>query len=222
MKTVELFLKKGKLVENGKIDESDEELSKGSNKVLITVHNTGIPNTPSLSTRDAEFEDGPEYVFEDQYKVNNEEYLTTFFRGNAYGRFYVEVEVTSVTKPTKAAKVIQKLISRVSESTFGLVPGGEIITSAVKTIGSSLVELIGTEDKIQVLGHGVEGIDVDNLPNEIEIPLIVPKDVKMTKVSYEPRIGQQKRKDRAIRNFQKKKLKADTPNGSITLGIKSV
>lgn len=220
MKSIELSLLKGRLTENGKIDENGEELSKGSNKILVTLHNVEKPLKSIISTRDAEFEDGNEYVFSEQY--DEEPYLSTTFRGEVYESSYIEVEVTSVVKATKAAKVIYKLLNGISESAIEMLPGGEIVTSVTKVISSSLFEILKPEDKIQVIGRGVEKIDLNKLNGEITIPLIVPKMVKMTKVTYEARVAQQKRKDRAIRKLHQLSLNEGVKNGFITLTILEV
>ena len=155
-----------------------------------------------ISSRDAEFKDSDEYVFVEEY--TEEPYLVTFFRDKVFDNFYLEVEVTSVTKPNKAAKFIYKLLNGVSEKAIGMIPGGDIVTSATKVVGSSLFELLKPEDKIQVIGRGLVLIELNNLTNNLNIPLKVPKDVKMTKVTYKSRIGIQKRKDKLIKKLRKK------------------
>lgn len=213
MKTIEILIKDGELLENGTIRNNE-----GNNKVLVSLHNSGIPNETLISSRDAEFEDGANYNFDDAFR--EEPHLSTLFRAKAYNKVYLEVEVTTIVNPTKAAKVLFKLLKGVSESAIDMIPGGDIVTAAAKIGAEALFKTIKPEDDVQIIGYGKAEIDVDDIKPEITLALKVPKDVRMTKTTYKPRLGQQK--GRGVRKFETETLAKDTPNGTITLIVKEV
>jgi hypothetical protein len=213
MKTVEILLKEARLQENGTIKQQE-----GNNKIFVTLHNSGVPNATLVSSREAGFEDENKMEFAEEYKDKPE--LLTLFRAHLYSKGYVEVEITSIVKPTKAAKVLYKLLSGVAGSAIGFIPGGDIVTAVAKIGSEAIFKTIKPEDDIQVIAHGRREIDPENLPAEITIDLKVPQKVKMSKVTYTEATVQSKGKK--IRKYSEQELAKDMENGTITLLLKEV
>ncbi len=198
----EISLKSVLVIENGTIKDE-----KGNNALMISLFNPDIGKTCVVSTRHLELEDNVELDYsKEHYKKK------ILFKESILFDTYIEVELTSISKPAKLNQLLFKGLKAAISKVDKIIPNGTI-TGAVKKSSETLFDLIEPKDEIEIIGRQELRIPEDYDKDELHFNLQVPKKIELKKVS----------KNEDGNNLKTTKtLNEGFTNGHIILGIKKL
>jgi len=102
------------------------------------------------------------------------------FKTPIRGKAKLTIEAASVDKNSDAEKFFSKLFESLFGAVLGVWTGGfgsAYVGAITKVVGASLIDLVGHDDDVDIIGKASMMIDSESLPENIELDLVVEKDV---------------------------------------------
>ena len=169
----EIKLKSIKVIENGTYEQE-----KGLNAVIAALHYPSPGKVGVITTRKCQLEDNVQYDYTTEDPI-----LQYLFKEEILDSAILEIEITSTRKSSNLLKFLHSLLKTISNVALdSVLPGGSIVTAAVKTTSESVFELISPKDKIAIIGRAIWELKEDMDDGDLPLNLKVPKGLKMNKV----------------------------------------
>lgn len=143
------------------------------------------------------------------------------FKTPLRGKAKLSIEAVSIDKDSDGEKFLKSLFKSVFGAALGVWTGGfgnAYVGALTKTIGSSIVDLIGEDDDIDIIGRASSILDSENLPDEISLVLKVEKPVVEKKYIS---VGQGPLSKRRHRTISKTVIDVGK-NGNIKLKVETI
>lgn len=144
------------------------------------------------------------------------------FKTALRGRAKLTIEAASIDKESDGEKFIKGLFKSLFGAVLGVWTGGfgsAYVGAITKAVGTSLTDLIESDDDIDILGKASVMIDSDNLQSEIDLSLKVDKPV-VKKVRQ--LVGAGPRPRRRARIVEEVLLAKGAHNGNVKIGIAEI
>ncbi|MBS3797993.1 hypothetical protein [Pseudoalteromonas sp. BDTF-M6] len=98
------------------------------------------------------------------------------FKTPLRGKAQLSIEACSVDKDSQAQASFKKLLNSILGSTLGIFTGGfgsAYVGKITNTVGKSVIDVIGDEEDVDIIGKATYLLDSEQLPETIDLPLVV-------------------------------------------------
>lgn len=198
----QIMLKSIEVIENGTIEEED-----GINGLVATLYYPDLGKTAVVSTRELSLRDKKVHSFTDILYPNQ-----ILFKENILNDAYIEIELTSISKPTLLHKLFHKVGFSFLKQATNTIPLPPAMSGILKNTTESLFDILKPTDKVVIIGKGGWLISEDYGDNDLNLNLEVPSEIVL----------KQRTQEGEVTHYISKTIRKGYTNAHVVLGIKKL